>query len=183
MLIDAAKCFLLIVDMQERLLPVMTGGEEVERRCSILLKAAKRLAVPVAVSEQYPRGLGHTVPGLRGEIGNAPVFEKTAFSCWRDDGLKTHLIAHHEGGRPQAIVAGIEAHVCVLQTAIDLAQAGFAVFAVADAMSSRAAASVGLAHKRMRQEGVEVVNTEMVVFELLGRAGTAEFKELSALIR
>ncbi len=183
MLIDAAKCFLLIIDMQERLLPVMTAGEEVERRCSILLKSAKRLDVPVAVSEQYPKGLGYTVPALRGEIGNAPVFEKTAFSCWRDDAMKAHLIGHHEHGRPQAIIAGIEAHVCVLQTAIDLAQAGFAVFAVADAMSARATQSVALAHDRMRQEGVEIVNSEMVVFELLGRAGTAEFKELSGLVR
>ena len=183
MLIDAAKSFLLLIDMQERLLPAMAEAQEVERRCIIVLKAARRLGVPVAVSEQYPRGLGHTVAPLRVEIGNAPVFEKLAFSCWRDEALKSHLISHHEQGRPQAILAGIEAHVCVLQTAIDLAQAGFAVFAVADATSSRAPASRDLALQRMRQEGVEVVNTEMVVFELLGRAGTAEFRELSGLIR
>lgn len=183
MLIDAAKSFFLLVDMQERLLPAMAGGSEIERHCSILLKAAKRLGVPVAVSEQYPRGLGHMVPGLRGEIGNAPIFEKTAFSCWRDEAMKAHLIGQHEHGRPQAIIAGVEAHVCVLQTAIDLAQAGFAVFAVADAMSSRAMNSAALALERMRQAGVEIVNTEMAVFELLGQAGTAEFREVSALIR
>ena len=183
MLIDAAKSFLLLIDMQERLLPAMAGAQELQRRCSILLNAAKRLDVPVAVSEQYPKGLGHTVQRLRDELGNAPVFEKAAFSCWRDERLKKHLTAHHEGGRPQAIVAGIEAHVCVLQTAVDLAQAGFAVFAVADAMASRAASSLQLAQERMRQEGVEVVNSEMVLFELLGRAGTAEFKELSVLVR
>ena len=183
MLIDARKSFILLVDMQERLLPAMAGAQEVERRCTIILKAARQLAVPVAVSEQYPKGLGHTVAPLKAELGNAPVFEKSAFSCWRDEALKQHLIDHHEQGRPQVIVAGIEAHVCVLQTAIDLAQAGFAVFAVADAMSSRAASSVALAEARMRQQGVEVVNTEMVVFELLGKAGTAEFRDLSALIR
>ena len=183
MLIDAAKSFLLLIDVQERLLPAMANAQDVERRCSILLKAAKRLDVPVAVSEQYPKGLGHTVPSLREEIGNAPVFEKLAFSGWRDAALKAHLISHHEAGRAQAIIAGIESHVCVLQTAIDLAQAGFAVFAVADAMSSRSPSSVALAHDRMRQEGVQVVNSEMAVFELLGQAGTAEFRELSALIR
>ena len=183
MLLDAAKSFLLLVDMQERLLPAMAGGAEVERRCSILLTAAKRLGVPVVVSEQYPKGLGHTVPGLRENLGNAPIFEKMAFSCWRDAALKAHLVGYHEQGRPQAIVAGIEAHVCVLQSCIDLAQAGFAVFAVADAMSSRAATSAELAVARMRQQGVEVINTEMAVFELLGKAGTAEFKALSALIR
>jgi nicotinamidase-related amidase len=183
MLLDASKSTLLIVDMQERLLPAMAGGDEVLRRCSILLKAAKALAVPVTVSEQYPKGLGRMVAALKDEIGNAPVFEKLGFSCWRDDPLKAHMIHHHDHGRPLAVVAGIEAHVCVLQTCIDLADAGFGVFAVADAMASRSPSSVALALDRMRTAGVEVINTEMAVFELLGRAGTAEFKGLSALIR
>lgn len=183
MLIDSAKSFLLMIDMQERLLPAMTSGEEVVKRCGILLQAAKALGVPVTVSEQYPKGLGHTAAALKADIGNAPVFEKSAFSCWRDTALRSHLIRHHDGGRPQAIVAGIESHVCLLQTAVDMAQAGFAVFAVADAMASRVPASVELAQERMRQAGVAVVNTEMALFELLGRAGTAEFKALSALIR
>ena len=183
MLIDVAKASLLLIDMQERLLPAMVGGDEVQRRCSILLKAAKALNLPVTVSEQYPRGLGHTVPALKAEIGNAPVFAKLAFSGWRDAALKAHFMDHHEQGRPLVIIAGIEAHVCVLQTAVDLAAAGFGVFAVADATASRAPSSAALALDRMRQGGVSVVNTEMVVFELLGKAGTAEFRELSALIR
>jgi nicotinamidase-related amidase len=183
MLVDARKATLLLVDMQERLLPAMTGGTEAEARCAILLKAARALDVPITVSEQYPKGLGHTVPGLATELGNAPVFEKTAFSCWKDEGLKEHMIVHHEAGRPLVILAGIEAHVCVMQTAADLSAAGFGVFAVADAMASRAPSSHALAVERMRQNGVAVVNTEMVVFELLGRAGTAEFKSLSSLVR
>ena len=183
MLVDAAKTTLLIVDMQERLLPAMTGGAEAEARCAILLKAAKALEVPVTVSEQYPKGLGHTVPGLAAEIDNAPVFEKLAFSCWKDSALKKHMIAQHEAGRPLVILAGIESHVCVMQTAADPSAAGFGVFAVSDAMASRAPASHALALERMRQHGVAVVNTEMVVFELLGKAGTAEFKALSALVR
>jgi nicotinamidase-related amidase len=183
MLVDARKATLLLVDMQERLLPAMTGGAEAEARCAILLKAARALEVPVIVSEQYPKGLGRTVPGLGAELGNAPVFEKTAFSCWKDEGLKQHMIVHHEAGRPLVILAGIESHVCVMQTAADLSAAGFGVFAVADAMASRAPASHALAMERMRQHGVAVVNTEMVVFELLGKAGTAEFKALSSLVR
>ena len=183
MLIDASKAFLLIIDMQERLVPAVAGTQEILRRSAILLKAAKAIGIPVVLSEQYPKGLGHTVAAIREEAGNAPAFEKTAFSCWRDEEFKKHLIGHYEGGRPQAIVAGVEAHVCVLQTAIDMAQAGFAVYAVADAMSSRAASSVELAHHRMRQAGVSVINSEMAVFELLGKAGTAEFKALSALVR
>lgn len=183
MLLSSTNSSLLVIDMQERLLPAMTGGQEALARCGILIAAAKALGLPVAVSEQYPKGLGHSVPAIKEKIGNAPVFAKTEFSGWRNEALKTHLIALHEGGRPQVVVAGIEAHVCVLQTAIDLAQAGFAVFAVADAIASRAPASVILAEERMRQAGVAVVNAEMVVFELLGKAGTEEFRELSMLVR
>ena len=183
MLIDAAKSSLLIVDVQERLLPVMADGNGVLKQAAILLKAAKALDVPVAVSEQYPKGLGHTVEILIQDIGNAPVFEKSSFSCWRDDGLRKHFTGRHDGGRPQVVIAGIEAHVCVAQTAIDMAQAGFGVFVVADAVSSRAESSVSLALNRMSHSGVEVINTEMAVFELLGKAGTPEFKALSALIK
>ena len=183
MLLSSATSSLLIIDMQERLLPVMAGGQDALEHCGILIAAAKGLGLPIAASEQYPKGLGHSVPPLKEKIGNAPVFAKTEFSGWRNGALKAHLIALHEAGRAQVIVAGIEAHVCVLQTAVDLAQAGFGVFAVADAMASRAPASVTLAQERMRQAGVEVVNTEMVVFELLGKAGTNEFRELSKLVR
>ena len=183
MLLDATKSSLLVVDVQERLLPVMADAKGVVSGCSILLKAAKALDVPVTISEQYPKGLGHTVKALLEGIGNAPVFEKLAFSCWRDDSLRKHFTAHHDGGRPQVIIAGIEAHVCVAQTAIDMAQAGFGVFVVADAVSARTESSANLALARMGQSGVEVINTEMAVFELLGKAGTPEFKTLSALIK
>ncbi len=183
MLIDASKSSLLIVDMQEKLLPAMANAEGIMKRCSILLRAAKTLDVPVAVSEQYPKGLGHTANALREGVGNAPVFEKLAFSCWRDISLRARLIGLHDTGRPQVVIAGIEAHVCVAQTAIDLAQSGFGVFVVADAVSSRAESSISLALNRMAQRGIEVVNTEMAVFEWLGKAGTPEFKELSALIK
>ena len=183
MLLDTTKSSLLIVDVQERLLPAMAAGNSVVKRSTILLKAAKALDVPVAVSEQYPKGLGHTVETLSQEIGNAPVFAKSAFSCWRDEAMRKHFTAQHDGGRPQVVIAGIEAHVCVAQTAIDMAQAGFGVFVVADAVSSRSESSVALALTRMGQSGVEIINTEMAVFELLGKAGTPEFKALSALIK
>lgn len=182
-LAEAGKASLLLVDMQERLLPAMAGGPPAESRCAILLKAARALDVPVTVSEQYPKGLGRTVPGLKADLGNAPVFEKLSFSCWRDKPLRERMIALHEAGRPLVILAGIEAHVCVIQTAADLSAAGFGVFAVADAMASRDPAAHQLALDRMRQNGVAVINTEMAVFELLGQAGTPAFKALSALVR
>jgi nicotinamidase-related amidase len=181
MLLEAAKASLLVVDMQERLLPAMAEKDRVLSRTGILLAAARELGLPVTMSEQYPKGLGHTVAELASNA--AKVFEKLSFSCWRDEHIRRHFIALHEGGRPQVVIAGIEAHVCVLQTAVDMAQAGFAVHAVADAMSSRVPESAALAFERMRHAGVSVINTEMAVFELLGRAGTAQFKSLSGLIK
>jgi isochorismate hydrolase len=181
MLLDASKASLLVVDVQERLLPAMAAAEQVLAKANIVLQVANALQIPIAISEQYPKGLGPTVSSL--EIFGARPFEKLSFSCWRDDGLRHHFIEQHEGGRPQVIVVGIEAHVCVLQTCVDLAFAGFGVFAVADAMSSRSAHSHDLALQRLRHANVEVVNTEMAVFELLGRAGTPQFKALSGLIK
>jgi isochorismate hydrolase len=181
MLLDAARSSLLVVDIQGRLLPAMQDGARVVARSKILMTASETLNVPVAISEQYPKGLGHTVPEL--SSNTAKVFEKMSFSCWRDDAIKSYAIGLYEAGRPQVIIAGIEAHVCVLQTCIDMAMAGFAVFAVEDAMSSRKESSASVALERMRANGVQVINTEMAVFELLGKAGTAEFKALSALIK
>ena len=180
MLIDRDRVQFLLVDMQERLLPAMSDADDVLKRAVILAKAARILGLPMTVSEQYPRGLGHTVQPLKDEIGNAPVYEKLEFSCWKNAPLREHLAGT---GRKQVVVAGIEAHVCVLQSAIDLKDAGFDVFTVADAVSSRSDRSRDLAASRLRHAGIAVVNTEMVVFEALGVAGSAEFKTLSALIR
>lgn len=181
MLLDASKASLLVIDIQERLLPAMADAGRVVAKTSILMTAARELALPVSISEQYPKGLGRSVPEL--QVNDARVFEKLSFSCWRDASMQQHFISLHECGRPLVVVAGIEAHVCVLQTCIDLANAGFGVFAVSDAMSSRAASSADLAFSRMRHANVEVVNTEMALFELLQKAGTPQFKALSTLIR
>jgi nicotinamidase-related amidase len=180
MLISAARAQLLMIDMQERLLPAMHDADETERRCGLLLAAAKSLGLPVTASEQYPKGLGPTVPGLRKALGNAPVFAKLAFSALGEERLADRL---KETGRAQVIVCGIEAHVCVLQTAADLLDQGYEVFIAADAVSSRAPSSVALALDRLRTAGAAIVNTEMVVFEGLKKAGTAEFKALSAAIK
>lgn len=180
MLIDRAKAQLLLIDMQERLLPAMAAPERVLKDAIILAKAARALDLPITVSEQYPKGLGHTVAPLKAEICNTPVYEKMEFSCWKNAALRERITQRE---RKQIIVAGIEAHVCVLQTAMDLKAAGYQVFAVADAMSSRAENSAGLAFARMQQAGIAIVTTEMAIFELLGAAGTPDFKQLSSLIR
>lgn len=180
MLIEIEKAQFLLIDIQERLLPAMAAPERALKNAIILAKAARMLDLPITVSEQYPKGLGHMVGPLKAEIGNTPVDEKLEFSCWKNAALRERIKQH---GRKQMIIAGIEAHVCVLQTAMDLKAAGYQVFAVADAMSSRAEPSADHAFDRMRQADIAVVTTEMVVFEALGAAGTPEFKQLSALIR
>jgi len=180
MLIERDRSFLLIVDVQERLLPAMAAPEPTLRNATILLKAAGRLGVPVLASEQYPKGLGRTVSALAKLLPLGAVFEKVSFSCLGDDGLADRIASL---GRNQAVVCGIEAHVCVLQTALALANNGYEAFVVRDAVTSRAPMSVETAVARFQKSGVEVVTTEMVAFEWLTRAATDEFKDVSRLIR
>lgn len=179
MLIARDHSLLLLVDVQERLVPAMAEPAPMLANCALLLKAATRLAVPVLASEQYPQGLGSTVPELRDLLPEGSVLAKTAFACSSDPGLAARLAA----GRDQVVVIGIEAHVCVLQTALGLQEAGRKAFVVADAVTSRRPESKAAALDRLRVNGVEVVTAEMVLFEWLGRAGTDEFRELSRLIR
>ncbi len=184
MLLNRAGSQLLIVDVQEKLLPAIHEKDRVLANCDRLLAYAKRLGVPITLSEQYPQGLGSTVEPLRTNAGNdAMVFSKVAFSCMRDATLQDHLIAHRRAGRGQVVVAGIETHVCVAQTVLDLLEEGFAVFVVADAVGSRTASSRRLALQRLARTGAEVVDNEMVMFEWLEKAGTPEFKELQALLK
>jgi len=181
MLLQRENSCLIVVDIQERLLPAMIGRDGVVRNTGILLQAAARLDVPVIASEQYPKGLGPTVPELRQALPPAAtIIEKASFSCLGEDAFARRL---RELDRSQIVVAGIEAHVCVLQTAGQLLAAGFDVFVVADATASRTPVSHDLAMARLARAGCAVVTAEMVVFEWLQVAGTPEFKDLSALIK
>lgn len=180
MLLNPKISALLVVDIQERLLPVVRDGEAVVANTRILLKAAAALAVPILASEQYPRGIGHLVPPVGELVPAGATLEKLHFSCLSDADFSrrfSHL------GRTQAVVAGLETHVCVLQSAEELLERRCDVFVVADAVSSRTAASYEFALRRLEAAGARIVTTEMVVFEWLGRAGTPIFRELSELIR
>lgn len=175
---------LLVIDMQERLLPAIAGAARIEAACVRLLSAARRLGAPVTLSEQYPRGLGPTVAPIRAAAGNeAVILEKLHFSCFADDGLRTRLAALREEGRRQIVLAGVEAHVCLTQTALDLATAGFTVHVAADGTGSRSEESRALALARLRDAGCVIVDSEMVLFEWLERAGTPEFKALQSLVK
>jgi nicotinamidase-related amidase len=184
MLLSAGSSQLLVVDIQERLLPAMADGERVVANVRKLITAARRLNVPVTASEQYPKGIGHTVASVAEALGEAPfVFPKVTFSCARDEAIADRLARVGANGRRQIVVCGIEAHVCVLQSALDLGHAGYEVAVVADAVSSRQVGSRELAFGRLGPSGVAIVNTEMVLFEWVERAGTAAFKDVLALIK
>jgi len=184
MLLNRDKSQLLIVDVQEKLLPAVSGAERVVDRCVRLVRAARTLGIPITVSEQYPQGLGPTVAPLREALGYAgAVLEKVEFSCLKAEPLRERLHELRRQGRPQMVIGGIEAHVCVMQTAIDLEEQGFESFVVADAVSSRDKGSRRLALARLLKTGADVVDSEMVLFEWLGKAGTPEFKVLQALVK
>lgn len=182
-LLAAGRSQLLVVDLQERLVPAMAGGAEAVAGAGILVEAARRLDVPVAASEQYPKGLGPLVPELSDALGNAVRFEKSHFSCLADLPLSEHLAAIRRTGRHQLVLAGVEAHVCVLQTALEASDRGYDVFVATDAVASRAERSRDMAFRRMEACGVVLVTVEMVLFEWLQRAGTEAFRSLSRLIR
>lgn len=175
MLMDRNASMLLLVDVQERLLPAMHEAQGVLDNTIWLIQVAQRLGVPVAASEQYPRGLGHTHGDLRTLLSPECIAEKLHFSC-----AAAQCLGRLPGGdRRQVVLCGIESHVCVLQTALELRDQGKDVFLVADAVSSRNPADKTLALARMRDHGVEIVSREMVAFEWLGQAGSAEFKDIS----
>lgn len=183
MLLDRSRSQLLVVDVQDRLLPAMHEGDRMVENCAVLMQVAHRLGIPVTVSEQYPKGLGPTVARLDNVKGDAPVLEKMHFSCAADAGLNSRVRGLASEGRSQLVVCGIEAHVCVLQSALGFADGGLSVFVAADATTSRAPESAGLARSRLAAHNVNIVTTEMAVFEWLHMAGTPEFKELSKLIK
>lgn len=184
MLLSRDKSQLLIVDVQDKLLGAISGKDRVIDRCVRLIHAARRLGIPITLSEQYPKGLGPTADSVRDAAADDGfVFDKVEFSCLRNEPLRHRLHQLRRQGRSQVVVGGIEAHVCVMQTAIDLEGQGFEAFVVADAVGSRAKASCKLALARLLKTSVDVVDSEMVLFEWLERSGTSEFKELQALIK
>lgn len=180
MLLQRDRSLLLLIDFQERLLPVIEEGEARVGRARLLLDVARILGVPVLASEQYPKGLGPTVAALRERLDASEIRDKLTFSCGRDEGLAA---AVRDSGRDQLVIAGVETHVCVLQTALDFVGRGLGVFVVADATGSRDAERRRLGLERMRQEGVRILHSEMAAFEWLQQAGTDLFRRVAPLLR
>jgi nicotinamidase-related amidase len=177
-LLEREHATLVVVDVQEAFRPYASFAQ-VAASCAKLVQGARLLDVPRIVSEQYPRGLGHTAPevGLQDE----PVIEKSVFSAARAEGFERAGIG--AGGREQAIVCGIETHVCVSQTVHDLLARGVQVHVPADAVGSRHRLDYERGLERLQRAGAIVTTVESVLFELLERAGTPEFKAVQGLVK
>jgi nicotinamidase-related amidase len=175
-----AKAGLVVVDVQERLLPPIFEQQRVVQNTVRLIQGATVLRVPIFATEQYRKGLGATVPEVAGAIPGFAPMEKLAFSACGATGF---IPALKRKKVSEAILCGIEAHVCVSQTCLDLLDEGFRVFVVADAVSSRTPENCRFGLDRMRAAGAVIVSTEMVLFELLEQAGTAEFKQILNLVK
>lgn len=180
---NAARSQLVVIDIQEKLGGAMPEKvlARVIRNSQLLLTAATRLNIPIIITEQYPRGLGPTDPRIAESIpASAPRLEKTGFSCALATGFETVI---RDTGRPQIVLAGMECHVCVLQTALDLLAAGLQPYVVEDAVCSRKLENYENALRRLEQAGVIIATAESVMFEWLRDARNEHFKTLSALVR
>lgn len=178
--IARAQARLVVLDIQERLLPSIHDRQRVLDNAVRLLRGAAVLAVPVLVTEQYRRGLGPTVPEVAAAAAPFLPIEKITFSACGEPAFRRALPSD---SRADVVLCGIEAHVCVTQTCLDLLDLGHRVFVVADAVSSRTPDNHRAGVDRMRAAGAVVVSTEMILFELLDRAGTGEFKQVLPLVR
>ena len=178
--LETADALLLVVDLQARLFPHIADGERIEQQSIRMIRAARELALPVVISEQYRDGLGPTLPSVLAGATDATIVEKLAFSVCGDPSAMNRLEAL---GRRQILLVGIEAHVCVQQTALDLLGRGLAPIILADAVSSRRAFDRDIAFERMRQAGVIVTTVESAIFEMTRQAGTELFKRILPIVR
>lgn len=172
--LNADEAVLVVVDMQERLLPAIHNQESVKANTALLMHAAQTLSVPVIVTTQYLKGLGPVVGELSALNPTAPI-DKMTFSCFGSPEFRAALDAT---GRRTILLCGVEAHICVLQTGLDALAAEYSVHLVTDATGSRAPENAVLGHRRLEGAGALLSSAEMAVYEMLGRAGTPAFKAM-----
>jgi hypothetical protein len=170
----------LLIDIQEKLFPHMDQKEALLRKCIMLVEGLKVLGVPFVLTEQYPKGLGPTLEEVSKLAGLDPKIEKTAFSCCDEPAMLQTVVMQE---RKTMIVCGIEAHVCVMQTVVDLIASGYQAVVVEDCISSRNPMDLRVAVERMRAEGAVITTCESILFELARVSGTDEFKAISRLVK
>lgn len=180
-LLESGSVCLHVVDVQKSLMSKIDGVALVEKNIGLLLQCSKIIGVPILASTQYKKGLGPYVPSIEALVEDVPQFDKVTFSAAADELTVAHLDSLMPAVKT-VILVGVETHICVYQTALDLIYKGFGVWVVADAVSSRNRNDHDLGIARMQHVGAAIGSTEMLVYELLGRAGTKEFKEILPFI-
>ncbi len=179
-MLDKNDTVLLIIDIQDKLAAVMKMKDQVVKNCLHLIELAKMQGIPVVVTEQYPKGLGRTVPEIQAAFPSYKPIEKVAFNCC---GEPSFLAEIKKLGKKKVIVTGMETHICVLQTSLGLLQEGLDVHLVRDAVCSRTKANWETGVEFMRDAGAVMTCTETVLFQLLKVAGTEDFKKISQRIK
>ena len=171
----------LLIDVQEKLVPVMANSDFLLSKTKILLQGLQELEIPLIVSEQYTSGLGETIESLKEIIFDDAVFhEKSPFSCAEEESILNNIIVNQ---RNQIIIFGVETHICVLQTCLDLIEKGYEICVVVDACSSRSTTDKEVAIQRLKQEGVFITTVESILFELCQTSTNPHFKKISQLIK
>ena len=181
-LLERKSAALLLIDLQAKLLPAIFESDRLIRNCRLLSHFAQLLRLPTVLTTQYAKGLGSVVPEISSTLPEVQPFDKTSFGCFGDQEFQRHVrnLAPHAN---TLLVAGIETHICVTQTVLGAIEAGYLVHVAADATSSRTAENWQIGLKRMERAGAVISSTEMMVYELLGRSDTPEFKAILPLIK
>jgi nicotinamidase-related amidase len=179
-MISRSAAVLIVIDIQGSLFQAMQGKENLLVNASKVIKGAKTFNLPIIVTEQIPKKLGHTISALTSELNDIRPIGKESFSCWGNSDFREKLEFF---GRRGAIILGIESHVCVYQTAVDLIDNGYSVHVVADAVSSRTKENSDIGLTAMKNAGAHLTSAEMILFELLRSADDAKFKEVYKIVK
>ncbi len=175
--LDPAQCALLVIDIQEKLLPPIFQKEQLVRNSQLLIRLAGVLNIPAVLTAQYPKGLGNTVPEVAALLPETQVIEKLAFSCFSSDAFCATL-KRLPGNRTTVLLCGMESHICVAQTALAALREGYLVHVASDAVSSRSEWNWKVGLERMRAAGAVISSTEMIIYEALRSSGTSAFKDM-----
>lgn len=181
-LLDARSVSLLVLDLQAKLVPAMFDPQVVIRNSQILLRLAELLGIPTILTAQYVKGLGPVVPEIAQSAPRVEAIEKTSFGCFQELGFLDQLKLRAPEART-LVVAGVESHICVMQSVLGALDAGYLVHVAADAVSSRTRDNWQVGLNRMERAGAVISSTEMIVYELLGKSGTREFKALLPMLK
>ncbi|MHC1598071.1 MAG: hydrolase [Candidatus Methanofastidiosia archaeon] len=173
-------CVFVIIDVQERFMPVLDAPEEVVQNIVKLANGVAVLDIPTILTEQHPKGIGKTVPEIMDSLATYSYFEKDSFSCFKDEAFKKKIKSL---GKRQLLVVGIEAHICVSKTVLDALEEGYDVFVVADAVTSRALSNKDIALERMKTAGAIIESTEGALFSFIELSNDEEFKMIHRIIK